>query len=180
MTLALSSALLALLNLASAALIAERRRTGWLVALAAQIPWTWYDLWTRQIGFLLLTLIYVPVYVRGWRKARNPASPPSAATDGTPATKTSSTRGNEAAAAAAASTAAGAGPAATPFRRVPWRTSPTSPKARERPLVGHVRGSWAGRLCTAQIVPFRHGNDGGSDGKVAAHKADRARRGRTR
>jgi hypothetical protein len=135
--------------------------------------------WTRQIGFLLLTLIYVPVYVRGWRKARNPASPPSAAAGGTPTTKTSSTRGTEAAV-AAASTAAGAGPAATPVRRVPRRTSPTSPKACERPLAGHVRGSWAGRLCAAQIVPFRHGNDGGSDGKVAAHKADRARRGRTR
>lgn len=71
MTLALGSVLLSLLNIASAALIAERRRAGWLVALAAQIPWTWYDLWTRQLGFLLLTLIYVPVYLRGWRKARN-------------------------------------------------------------------------------------------------------------
>ena len=76
MTLALGSALLSLLNIASAALIAERRRAGWLVALAAQIPWTWYDLWTRQIGFLLLTLIYVPVYLRGWRKARNLALAP--------------------------------------------------------------------------------------------------------
>ena len=140
MTLALGSVLLALLNLASAALIAERRRAGWLVALAAQIPWTWYDLRTRQLGFLLLTLIYVPVYVRGWRKARNPASPPSAATGGTPVTKTASTGGNEAAV-AATSTAAGAGPAVTPVRRVPWRTSLTSPKARERPLAGHVRGS---------------------------------------
>ena len=41
MTLALGSVLLSLLNLASSALIAERRRAGWLVALAAQIPWTW-------------------------------------------------------------------------------------------------------------------------------------------
>jgi hypothetical protein len=76
MTLALGSVLLSLLNIASAALIAERRRAGWLVALAAQIPWTWYDLWTRQLGFLLLTLIYVPVYLRGWRKARNLALAP--------------------------------------------------------------------------------------------------------
>jgi hypothetical protein len=76
MTLALGSVLLSLLNIASAALIAERRRAGWLVALAAQIPWTWYDLWTRQPGFLLLTLIYVPVYLRGWRKARNLALAP--------------------------------------------------------------------------------------------------------
>ena len=82
MTLALGSVLLSLLNLASAALIAEGRRAGWLVALAAQIPWTWYDLWTRQLGFLLLTLIYVPVYVRGWRKARNLAYAPSSTPGG--------------------------------------------------------------------------------------------------
>jgi hypothetical protein len=94
MTLALGSVLLALLNLASAALIAERRRAGWLVALAAQIPWTWYDLWTRQLGFLLLTLIYVPVYVRGWRKARNPARLPSSRAGGSPAAETANTLGN--------------------------------------------------------------------------------------
>ena len=71
MMVTLASALLALLNLAGAALIADRRRVGWLVALGAQIPWTWYDVWTRQFGFLLLTLIYVPVYLRGWHKARH-------------------------------------------------------------------------------------------------------------
>ena len=101
MTLALGSVLLSLLNLASAALIAERRRAGWLVALAAQIPWTWYDLWTRQLGFLLLTLIYVPVYVRGWRKARTLARLPSSTAGGSPAAeaagtpKTADTPGNE-------------------------------------------------------------------------------------
>lgn len=94
MTLALGSALLALLNLASAALIAERRRAGWLIALAAQIPWTWYDLWTRQLGFLLLTLIYVPVNVRGWRKARNPARLPLSRAGGSPAAETANTLGN--------------------------------------------------------------------------------------
>ena len=73
MNLALGSVLLSLLNLASAALIAEQRRAGWLVALAAQIPWTCYDLWTRQPGFLLLTLFYLPVYLRGWRRSREPA-----------------------------------------------------------------------------------------------------------
>ena len=75
LTLALGSVLLWLLNLASAALIAGRRRAGRLVALAAQIPGTWHDLRTRQPGFLLLTLICVPVYVRGWRTARNLAPP---------------------------------------------------------------------------------------------------------
>jgi hypothetical protein len=74
MTLAFASVLLALLNLTSAALIAERCRAGWLVALAAQLPWSWYDLRTGQLGFLLLTLVYVPVYVRGWRTARRPSA----------------------------------------------------------------------------------------------------------
>jgi hypothetical protein len=84
MTLAIGSVLLSLLNLGSAALIAENRRTGWLVALAAQVPWTWYDVWTRQLGFLLLTLIYVPVYLRGWRKARRAVgNPPIAHPAGT-------------------------------------------------------------------------------------------------
>ena len=96
MTLALGSVLLSLLNLASAALIAERRRAGWLVALAAQIPWTWYDLRTGQLGFLLLTLIYVPVYVRGWRKARNLAHLPSSTAGGPPAAKPADALGNEA------------------------------------------------------------------------------------
>ena len=68
MSLALASVLLSLLNLSSAALIAENRRAGWIVALAAQVPWTWYDLWSRQPGFLLLSLVYVPVYLRGWRR----------------------------------------------------------------------------------------------------------------
>lgn len=95
MTLALGSVLLSLLNLASAALIAERHRAGWLVALAAQIPWTWYDLWTRQLGFLLLTFIYVPVYVRGWRKARTLARLPSSTAGGSPAAEAAGTLGNE-------------------------------------------------------------------------------------
>ena len=74
MTLAVASMALALLNLTSATLIAEGRRAGWLVALAAQVPWSWYDLQTGQIGFLLLTLAYVPVYVRGWRTGRRPTA----------------------------------------------------------------------------------------------------------
>ncbi len=80
MTLVVASALLALLNLTSATLIAERCRAGWLVALAAQVPWSWYDLRTGQIGFLLLTLVYVPVYVRGWRRARRPGTGSAART----------------------------------------------------------------------------------------------------
>ncbi len=96
MTLALGSVLLSLLNLASAALIAERRRTGWLVALAAQLPWTWYDLWTRQFGFLMLTIFYVPVYVRGWRKAPGHANPTPSTVVFAPTARTANPIGNEA------------------------------------------------------------------------------------
>jgi hypothetical protein len=88
--------LLSLLNLASAALIADRRRAGWLVALAAQIPWTCYDLWTRQPGFLLLTLFYVPVYLRGWRRSREAAHQPSGTTVESLTASTADTIGNEA------------------------------------------------------------------------------------
>ena len=96
MTLALGSVLLSLLNLASAALLAERRRTGWLVALAAQLPWTWYDLWTRQYGFLMLTIFYLPVYVRGWRKARGAAHPTSSTAVLAPTARTADAMGEEA------------------------------------------------------------------------------------
>ena len=95
MNLALGSVLLSLLNLASAALIAERRRAGWLVALAAQIPWTCYDLWTRQPGFLLLTLFYVPVYLRGWRRSREPAHQASSTAVGSLTATTADPVGNE-------------------------------------------------------------------------------------
>lgn len=118
MTLALGSVLLSLLNLASAALIAERHRAGWLVALAAQIPWTWYDLWTRQLGFLLLTFIYVPVYVRGWRKARTLARLPSSTAGSSPAAEAAGTLGNEVVvtlAEPAGSGLPGAYPAVPPF-----------------------------------------------------------------
>ena len=129
MTLTPGSALLALLNLASAAPIAERHRAGWLVALAAQIPWTWYDLRTRQPGFLLLTLIYVPVYVRGWRKAPNPARPPLSTAGGSPAAKTANTPGNGATVTSADPLCldpAGASPA-PPQPRPPPSPQPPSP-----------------------------------------------------
>jgi hypothetical protein len=96
MTLALGSVLLSLLNLASAALIAERRRTGWLVALAAQLPWTWYDLWTRQFGFLMLTIFYAPIYVRGWRKAPRDARPTSSTGVLAPTARTADAIGSDA------------------------------------------------------------------------------------
>ena len=52
-------------------------------------------MWTRQLGFLLLTFIYVPVYVRGWRKARTLARLPSSTARGSPAAEAAGTLGNE-------------------------------------------------------------------------------------
>jgi hypothetical protein len=50
----------------------------------------------RALGFLLLTFIYVPVYVRGWRKARTLARLPSSTAGGSPAAEAAGTLGNEA------------------------------------------------------------------------------------
>lgn len=65
-----SSLLLALLNIVVLWGVAGGRRWGWLLGLLSQLPWTIYDLWSRQPGFLLLTVIYVPIYWRGHRGTR--------------------------------------------------------------------------------------------------------------
>jgi hypothetical protein len=61
---------LAALNLTVQLLIARKKAYGWLVALGAQIPWTAYDIATRQYGWLILSVVYVPVYIHGWRQFR--------------------------------------------------------------------------------------------------------------
>lgn len=64
------SAVLAVITLVSMALLAEKTPAGWLVAIGAQVLWVPYDVVTRQYGFLLITAVSVPVYVRGWRSFR--------------------------------------------------------------------------------------------------------------
>lgn len=65
--LAAGSTALAVLALASMWLLARKHPAGWLIAIAAQALWVPYDVATSQFGFLLITLVSVPVYVRGWR-----------------------------------------------------------------------------------------------------------------
>jgi hypothetical protein len=64
------SSVLALVTLGSMWLIARKHAAGWLAAVGAQVLWVPYDILTRQSGFLLITAVSVPVYVRGWRNFR--------------------------------------------------------------------------------------------------------------
>jgi hypothetical protein len=64
------SFILAAVNLTAMWLLARKKRAGFVIALAAQVPWTVYDLWTGQFGFLLITAASIPVDVKGWREWR--------------------------------------------------------------------------------------------------------------
>lgn len=75
MLLTIGSAVLALLNLTAQFLIARHKAWGWLVSLGAQVPWTVFDLATRQYGFLLISAVSVPVYVHGWQRFRRSEEP---------------------------------------------------------------------------------------------------------
>lgn len=61
---------LAVLNLASMRLISRKHPSGWLIAIGAQFLWVPYDIVTGQFGFLAITAVSVPVYVRGWGNFR--------------------------------------------------------------------------------------------------------------
>jgi hypothetical protein len=65
-----ASSVLAVVTLASMWLIGRKLAAGWAVAIAAQVLWVPYDVVTRQVGFLAITAVSVPVYVRGWRAFR--------------------------------------------------------------------------------------------------------------
>ena len=64
------SLVLALVNLTVMWLLSRKKPAGWLVAIAVQVLWIPYDLWSHQAGFLLITAACMPVYVRGWRDWR--------------------------------------------------------------------------------------------------------------
>jgi len=61
---------LAAVNLGVQWLVAHHRSYGWLLGIAAQIPWTVYDLATHQPGFLLMSAAAIPIDLRGWRNFR--------------------------------------------------------------------------------------------------------------
>ena len=66
------SFILAAVNLTAMWLLARKKRAGFVIALAAQVPWTVYDIATAQYGFLLITVASIPVDVKGWREWRKP------------------------------------------------------------------------------------------------------------
>lgn len=61
---------LAAVNITVTLLVGHGRRAGWILAACMQVPWTGYDIATRQWGFLALTVITVPTYLREYRRAR--------------------------------------------------------------------------------------------------------------
>lgn len=61
---------LAAVNITVTLLIGHGKPYGWLAAIAIQIPWSVYDVATRQWGFLLITAVTVPTYLREYRHRR--------------------------------------------------------------------------------------------------------------
>lgn len=68
MVLIVGSVILGLLNVLGMYLMRYRWRWGCYLGIGIQVPWTVYDILTRQYGFLLITIVAVPVYVRMLRK----------------------------------------------------------------------------------------------------------------
>jgi hypothetical protein len=68
MILAIASAAMACLTITQTVLIAYRYQTGWWLMLAGQlVPWTAYDIITRQFGFLILTPVMSWIAYKGLR-----------------------------------------------------------------------------------------------------------------
>ncbi len=63
---------LAAVGIAGLWIAASRPRIGFAVSIAAQALWVAYALTTRQYGFLVTAAAYTVVYVRLWRRARQP------------------------------------------------------------------------------------------------------------
>lgn len=61
---------LAALSIVSALLLARKKRSGWLAALATNTAWIIYAIVTTQPGFLLMEAVFVPTNVYGYRNWR--------------------------------------------------------------------------------------------------------------
>lgn len=67
MTLPIASSALAVAGLFGTWLISRKHLIGWLYLVAFQFPAGAYDIWTRQYGFVLTTIIGAHIYWQGWR-----------------------------------------------------------------------------------------------------------------
>lgn len=56
------------LGLASGLLLGSRRRSGWIVSIAAELVWLAVAWWTHQWAFVASSFVYGAVAVRGWRQ----------------------------------------------------------------------------------------------------------------
>jgi hypothetical protein len=82
MILIVGSLALGLANVGAMLGVARWPRNAYLIAIAIQVPWAAYDVITRQYGFLLISAVAVPAYIREIRRlnrsARSlPGIPPS-------------------------------------------------------------------------------------------------------
>lgn len=64
------SIILASLNLTVMWLLARSIPAGWLIGLGEMVIGVPYDIWSRQYGFVAVTAVTVPVYVKGWLNFR--------------------------------------------------------------------------------------------------------------
>lgn len=70
------STVLALCNVAICTLLALKMRSGWMVSMISQVPWTYYDIATHQYGLLITGSVTLAIAFRAWRKWDQPAPLP--------------------------------------------------------------------------------------------------------
>ena len=66
--LTVGSGILAAAILLGTALISHGHRIGWLYMVGVQVPATFFDLATRQYGFIAMSFVGGWLYWRGWRR----------------------------------------------------------------------------------------------------------------
>ncbi len=64
----LLSCLLSCTTVANIALLSEKKRAGFIVGLAAQLPWLYFDWKVGAYGLMPLAIILGVMYVRGYVK----------------------------------------------------------------------------------------------------------------
>lgn len=58
---------LAIIAICGFLLTAKNKRVGWLVIIANEVNWSIYAALTRQWGFILPSVFFIPVFAWNWR-----------------------------------------------------------------------------------------------------------------
>lgn len=61
------SVALGCLNVSVMWLLSRQCRWAWLVSLGAQVPWSVYDIWSKQYGFLIMSVAFSWIAIKGYR-----------------------------------------------------------------------------------------------------------------